>query len=420
MCRKTIAYLLIVAILANVGCSNLPVSLPGGLEDVTRDLAMRQVAAIWKDGIPIKQTEHTLYPTVERLPGAEFTPTPLPLANMDDTTPIAPGDYEIPAHFYCTKVYTRNGSGYLYNLAKLEGKIAEALTQLYVRASKAGTPTADVQVLSWSMQAGVAYEDLEPQKRALVDRLIPEYRAQMQLGLTEKLIRDWNTWSSRLPVPSFNDALAKMGDVGGYIQTLIRARQEIINKNYNYHALSAVFVIPSDAPVPIEREKTPWSRVHNRIYMRFIAPRGALNDGVIHIRIVDSHSQHQQPPNATLVTEARSDHGADACARSDGRGCTHRAIDEVERRADSRLAQMAVNGFSGSDDLAPPLITQGDRIAMVGGVGIPAAGLIPAGTLLLLVLGTIGISGPLAALHQKSGHKNNSFVNESYSSLKKA
>ena len=300
--RKPVAYLLVVAYLANLGCTNMPFPIPGVLKELGRDVGMRQLAAIWKDDIPIARTEHTFYPTVERLPGEEFIPTTLPLASMDDATPIEPGDYEIPAYFYCAHVYTRNGSGYPYRLAKLQGKFAQALTQVYVRASKARTPTSDVQVLSWSLEAGVAYEDLGSQQRALVDHLIPEYRAQMQLGLTEKVMRDWNTWSSRLPVPSFNNALAKMGDVGSYIQTLMRARQEIINKNYNYHALSSVFVIPYDAPVPIEREKSAWSRIDDRIYMRVIAPKGALNDGVIQVRILDGHSRNQQEPNAPSVT----------------------------------------------------------------------------------------------------------------------
>jgi hypothetical protein len=80
--------------LANVGCDNLPVRLTRIVEELGRDAAMRQLAAIWKDDIPLQKTEHTLYPTVERLPGEVFTPTALLLANLDDTMLFAPGDYE--------------------------------------------------------------------------------------------------------------------------------------------------------------------------------------------------------------------------------------------------------------------------------------------------------------------------------------
>jgi hypothetical protein len=362
MCRKIIAYLLVVAILANVGCSNVPVPLPNSpfplpeaAQDVLSDVAIRQIATIWKDDIPIKHTEPVFYPTVERLPGAAFTPTPLP-SPLEDTTPIGPGDYEIPAHFYCARFFTYNGSGYGYRLAKFQGKFADALTQLYVRASKAGTPTHDVQILSWSLLAGVAYDDLEPRQRALVDRLIPEYREQMQLGLTEKLMRDWNTWSSRLPIPSFNAILTKMGDVGAYIQTLMRARQEILNKNYNYPALWSEFVPKYDAPVPVDRDKTPWSRIHDRIFMRFIAPHGAGHDGVIQLRILDSYSQHPPLSNPTLVTQPRPDRRADACALSGSLGCNQRALDTLERLAGPQLTQVALADSLEPDDLTPTIL----------------------------------------------------------------
>jgi hypothetical protein len=387
---------------SQVGCTNWPVPLPGVAQDVARDVAIRQLAAIWKDDIPIERTEHTFYPIVERLPGAAFTPTPLP-SKLEDTTPIGPGDYEIPAHFYCAHVYRRNGSGYRYRLAKLEGKFSEALTQLYVRASKAGTPTREVQVLSWSMEARVAYDDLKPQQQALVDRLIPEYREQMQLGLTEKLMRDWETWSSRLPVPSFNETLAKMGDVGTYIRTLMRARQDILNKSYNCHALASVFVTWHGAPVPIDPEKTPWSRIHERSFMRFVAPKGAPNDGIIQIRILEGHSYHRQPSTMALVTEtqpgarpSRRDH---LCAQSDTLECTAEAIDEVERPTGPRSAQAAFAGSPGLDDL-PSLLAQAGVLTwpeiFQWGKGliirVPKFGPIAWGVLIILLLSHIAVT----------------------------
>jgi hypothetical protein len=127
MFRKIITYLLVAAYLANVGCASVPTPVRI-IEPLARELALKQLAAIWKDDIPIRHTDHTLYPTVDQLPGAAFRPTTLPLANLEDTTPIDPGDYEIPAHFYCTGVYMPTGSGYRYRLAKLEGKFSEALT----------------------------------------------------------------------------------------------------------------------------------------------------------------------------------------------------------------------------------------------------------------------------------------------------
>jgi hypothetical protein len=233
-----------------------------------------------------------------------------------------------------------------------------------MRASKAGTPTSDVQVLSWSLQVGIAYDDLGPRQRALVDHLIPEYRAQLQLGFAEKVMRDWNTWSSRLPIPSFNQTLAKMGDVGTVIQTLLRARQDIINKNYNYHTLASVFVTQEDARAPIEKEKIPWSRLHDRIFMRFIAPYGAMSDGIIQIRILDGHSHHQQQPNIISVTEVRPDRGADGCALSESLVCNQQALATFERLAGPRVAQVALADFPGPDDLSPAIIAQPRKLPL--------------------------------------------------------
>jgi hypothetical protein len=362
MFRKIIACLLVAIFLANVGCSTLPPYTRVGIGPA-RDLVLKRLAAIWKDDIPIRRTDHTFYPTVEQLPGAAFRPTPLPLANVEDTTPIDPGDYEIPVHFYCTGVYMPTGSGYRYRLAKLEGKSAEALTQLYVRASQAGTPTDEVQVLSWSLQTGIAYDDLNAPQRALVDRLIPDYRAQMQLGLTEKIMRDWKAWSSIFPLVSPEVILPQMGEVGAYISMLMRAREDILNRNYRYDALWALFAPRRDAAAPADQEKSPWSRIHPRIYMRFIVPRGAKSDGVIQLRIVDGHSHSQQSSNTTLVMEA----------------C-------------SSLAQVAFADSPGPDGITPPMITQSDRIARVEVEAIPDAGPIPARQLREPAMGAIGIA----------------------------
>jgi hypothetical protein len=371
MFRKTVACLLVVAYLANVGCTSIPV--PARMaEPFVRDLVLKRLAAIWKNDIPIRYTDHALYPTVERLPGPGFTPMPLPLADLEDTTLIGPGDYEIPAHFYCTGVYMPTGSGYRYRLAKLEGKFSEALTQLYVRASQAATPTNDVQMLSWSLQTGIAYDDLNPPQRALVDRLIPEYRAQMQLGLAQKLIRDWETWGSRFPLLSLDVILAHMGEVGTYLAMLKRARQDILHRNYRYDALWAVFAPRRDAPAPVDQEKSPWSRIHQRIYMRFIAPTGAKSDGVIQLRIVDGHNLSQQPSNATLV-----------------------------REVGPSIAQMAFADALGPDGFPPPMITQDRRIAGTFPMDlpdIPEKGAIPAGKLREPVLRTIGIGEKIQAV----------------------
>jgi hypothetical protein len=247
-----------------------------------------------------------------------------------------------------------------------------------------------VQVLSWSLQTGIAYDDLGAEQRALVDRLIPDYRAQMQLGLTEKIMRDWKAWSSWFPLMSPEVILAQMGEVGTYLSMLMRARQDILYRNYSYDMLWAVFAPRRDAPAPVDQDKTPWSRIHQRIYMRFIAPYGAKHDGVIQLRIVDDHGHHQQSSNGTFVAQARPNPGADACALSESLDCNQRAIGVFERSAGPSLAQMAFADSLGSDDLTPAILAQ--KPIPRPPPRVPLTGPILWAAVLLLILGVVAIA----------------------------
>lgn len=277
-----------------VGCKKTP--LPGGIENVVNEgakneayEALRKVIA---SEVPIVgTTEHKLYPHVDELPGKSFSPKTLDLSSLSDSDILPFGDYEIPAHYYCTKVYTLNGSGNRYILAKLSGKMSDALSTLYQRASKAGTSTSDVQVLSWSIQAGVPYKDLSDNSKVLVNQLIPEYQEKMDVGFYEKLIGTWNDVSRLTKLPSFNETLDKLGSAGDISKALLRARGEILESRFSYAPLVNSFVIPRDANLSGGSTETPWSKVHEQVYIRFIAPRGALNDGVIQVRVLELQSQ---------------------------------------------------------------------------------------------------------------------------------
>lgn len=199
---------------------------------------------------------------------------------------IPPGDYEIPVHYYCTKVYTLNGAGNRYRLARLNGKMSNVLSTLYQRASLNKVPIQDVQVLSWSIQSGVSYDNLSSSSKQLVNQLIPDYRQQLEGSFTDKTIKYWNSLSRATSLPSLDATLNQLGDVGTFTRSLFRAREEIINTNFSYRSLANSFVIPQDVNLPGGIETTPWSQVNEQIYLRFIAPKGALNDGVAQVRIV--------------------------------------------------------------------------------------------------------------------------------------
>lgn len=289
-----------------MGCIKTP--LPGGLENVVNDVAKREaynsLRKIIASEVPIVgTTEHKLYKRVNNLPGKVFAPKTLDIASLQDSDTLPFGDYEIPAHFYCTKVYTLNGSGNRYVLGKLNGKMSDALSTLYARASKTGKSTGDVQVLSWSIQAGVPYDDLSGSSKALVDELIPEYKGKMDVGFYEKLIDTWNEVSSLTKLPSLNETLDRLGSTGDFTKSLLRAREEILQSAFSSRPLADSFVIPRDANLPGGSVETPWSQVHEQVYIRFIASRGALSDGVVQVRVLELPSQNKHTDKEQKVAQ---------------------------------------------------------------------------------------------------------------------
>jgi hypothetical protein len=65
-----------------------------------------------------------------QVPGGQFTPQILYLNALNSSQVIPPGDYEVPVHYYCTKVYTLNGAGNRYRLARLNGRLSNVLSTL--------------------------------------------------------------------------------------------------------------------------------------------------------------------------------------------------------------------------------------------------------------------------------------------------
>ena len=178
--------------------------------------------------------------------------------------------------------------------------MSNVLSTLYQRASLNKVPIQDVQVLSWSIQSGVSYDNLSSSSKQLVNQLIPDYRQQLEGSFTDKAIKYWNSLSRATSLPSLDATLNQLGDVGTFTRSLFRAREEIINTNFSYRSLANSFVIPQDVNLPGGIETTPWSQVNEQIYLRFIAPKGALNDGVAQVRIV-GRSQTKELNKVNLI-----------------------------------------------------------------------------------------------------------------------
>lgn len=344
-------------------CINIPEPLKRPIEGPVNSLIKDQLRSFLKDEIPITGTEHKLYPTTLQVPGGQFTPQTLYLNALNSSQVIPPGDYEIPVHYYCTKVYTLNGAGNRYRLARLNGRLSNVLSTLYQRASLNKVPIQDVQVLSWSIQSGVSYDNLSSSSKQLVNQLIPDYRQQLEGSFTDKTIKYWNSISQLTPLPSFDATLNQLGDIGKFAQSLLRARQEIINTNFSYGALANAFVIPQDVNLPGGMETTPWSQINEQVYLRFIAPKGALNDGVAQVRIIGN--EYTEINGSYLVAQGT----IPLPKRGDPRGIIFQTLLELIVRSvgipESSSHQAVTATVKSKSDELPVFIIYSDRMPTI-------------------------------------------------------
>jgi hypothetical protein len=294
-----------------------PVNLPDPIEDVIEgglnEAAEDQLRSLFAEEIPIRGSNHEFYDSVAALPGEVFEPQLLPLNALSPDMPIPPGDYEIPAHFYCTKIYSFDGRGNRFALARLDGRMSDVLSALYTRASyDLDVSTNDVQMLSWAIQTGMAYNELSDSQRALVDQLIPNYRNKMESSLVDRLTGIANDVSriSGNRLPGVNQILDDLGPVGDIAGSLLQGREQILQSNYSYQALAQEFAPQEDTLLEGGTEETPWSRTRENVYMRFIAPNGAMDDGIVQVRILANRvsmlsSKDRDPSSTTFDLVAK-------------------------------------------------------------------------------------------------------------------
>lgn len=257
-------------------------------EQAVNEALKSQLRQVLKEELPITGTEHRILPQVRSLPGGAFRPKKLDLLKLSSSTVIPAGDYEVTVHMYCTKVYTMDGSGNRYTLAKLEGKMAPALAAFYAKAGKARVPVRDIQTISWSIQTGVPFDKLPSHHQQLVQRLIPEYIPQMRKGFVEQVTQRWNQ-ASRITggrVPSFEKVLNDLGPLGDVASSVLRARQELLSKRFSYRDLERSFVTERNVNLPGGYAGTPWTKISDYLYLRVIAPNGAMQRAKVQIRVL--------------------------------------------------------------------------------------------------------------------------------------
>ncbi len=245
---------------------------------------------------PIVSSAQVIFPTVDSLPGDQFSPTgdnqqifEQIRTSTDGSVMLEPGDYLIPVDVFCMKHSASSPPGHQYLLAPLKGKMADVITALNSRAVGSGIPHSQLQVLSWNLQAGMKYEEITPQLRTIVDQLLPDFKPRLHKSFYEQIQTTWNQLSRSVSgVPSFDSAINQLGDVGRAINALRQTRETLLRYGNDYEALSRSFVRSNTATQVNGALDTPWSQINDRVYARLVTKGNFATPAQLQLRVVPS------------------------------------------------------------------------------------------------------------------------------------
>jgi hypothetical protein len=271
--------------------------LPGGAQlpnsfDALKQQAMEVTLRTTLDNeLPLKLDDTKVFPTVAQPPGGPFIPRTLKLTAADMDTPLTPGDYRINVLAYCTEYSVhRPGAGTAYVLAPLQGKAADAISNLLTRGTYQGYPFQQLQGVSWSIQSGLTYAQMPKTYQGVIDQLIPEFKGELNGNFVQSMKDTYQAAAKNTKLPPLEQVLARMGSSGQLALSAMR-QQDILARQDTSDQLREQTLFrgqESGIVTPVRAQQGPWSeRVAGRVYERFtvVGGNGAGNN-VLEIRIL--------------------------------------------------------------------------------------------------------------------------------------
>ncbi len=277
-----------------VGCTpDLPriPGLPSAEEIVKGELYKALAKNLGEEG-PIVSSAS--YPTVDRLPGEAFNSTQAEVngrtVTLDNTGKalLPAGDYLVPVDVFCMKHNASSPAGQRYLLAPLKGKLADVIAALNSRSTGQGINHGQLQVLSWNLQAGMKYDDMTPENKAIIDKLIPDHKSKLTKNFLESIESTYNRFAPMAPgmPPSINAALDRLGDVGKTFVQIRQVQSELRQYGNDYSALSRLLT-SSDRGNGFQaggEANTPWSKIGDRLYGRLVTENGYSGPAKLQLR----------------------------------------------------------------------------------------------------------------------------------------
>ena len=149
-------------------------------------------------------------------------------ASKDGTVPLTAGDYSLGVNVFCMRISAHSPSAYRYLVAPLKGSAADIITALNERAPAMNIPHFPLQMLSWNIQGGLPYASMQPAQRAIVDRVIPEFRSRLAGDPLQSIRSKFDAISMIPGMPNFDGAMARLGPLGQSVITMESVRQQML------------------------------------------------------------------------------------------------------------------------------------------------------------------------------------------------
>ena len=228
--HNLIIYLLVITQITS--CTNLtPINSVYKKEafKVLIQKTLLQINEIYSSNEPIHPPSQSEFPLVKKLPGSNFKINPKSISTAtfdpDGKILLSSGDYTIPVMTYCMKQSRSSPNAHTYRLSQLKGKRSSIIRDINSKALLKFS-AHDIQILSWSLQAGLKYEELTQESKRIIDEIVPYAQAELKESLIETIEKKWNKVSDTTVgmIPSFDqsseDLISELGELGQKINKI--------------------------------------------------------------------------------------------------------------------------------------------------------------------------------------------------------
>lgn len=286
------------------------------IDEITETTAKKVIESQIKDFVlnnaPLLPAIANPYSTTEKLPNGDFKPDlknqPEIKYNVNGEMLLQPGDYTIPVMTFCLRHNASSPGGYIYTLNQLQGKSAKIIKQLNLKALSK-YKTYELQNLIWSILAGLSYSEMDKQSQKIIDEIVPEYKADLEKSYYQQLRDKWNKVATKSQgiIPDFqhvtHDYLSQLGSAGAAIVEVKDLHDKILSLKDNYESLRSSI---STRKVQQKEKNTPWSKISDRIYARFVTSKSFNEVGTLQVRVIAEKRQTSTVQKAVVAVDMSS------------------------------------------------------------------------------------------------------------------